>query len=202
MATMKGPPPGVRVIGEGRFLTLVEDNGWEYVTRPGVAGIVVIVPITDRGDLVLVEQTRPAVRRRVIELPAGLVGDGADRHAEGLADAAHRELVEETGYAARELVELAQAPTAVGVSDENVTFFHARGLTRVGPGGGDDTEDITVHEVALADLETFLADGRRRGLAVDRDVDVDRIGDVDPAELARMASREREEREENGARSH
>jgi ADP-ribose pyrophosphatase len=157
----------MKVLCEGRFLTLIDDNGWEYVTRHGVAGIVVIVAITDGGKLVLVEQHRPAVRRRVIELPAGLVGDAADRRAEGLAEAAHRELEEETGYAAREMAVLTEGPTAVGVSDESVTFFHARGLTRVGPGGGDDTEDITVHEVPLADVGTFLADGRRRGLLVD-----------------------------------
>jgi len=160
-------PDGVRVLCEGRFLTLVDDGGWEYVTRAGVAGIVVIVAITDAGQLVLVEQHRPAVRRRVIELPAGLVGDTADRRTEDFGEAARRELEEETGYAAREMVELAEGPVAVGVSDETVRFFHARGLTRVGAGGGDDTEDITVHEVALGDLAAFLADGKRRGLDVD-----------------------------------
>jgi ADP-ribose pyrophosphatase len=157
----------MKILAEGRFLTLVDDNGWEYVTRPGVAGIVVIVAITDDGKLLLVEQHRPAVRRRVIELPAGLVGDADDRRAEGLAEAARRELEEETGYAAGELAVLMEAPTAVGVSDENVTFYQARGLTRVGPGGGDDTEDITVHEVALGDVGAFLADARGRGLLVD-----------------------------------
>ena len=157
----------MKILAQGRFLTLVDDDGWEYVTRPGVAGIVVIVAVTDEGKLVLVEQHRPAVRRRVIELPAGLVGDAADRRAEGLAEAARRELEEETGYAARELSVLTEAPTAVGVSDENVTFFRAHGLTRVGPGGGDDTEDITVHEVALGDVAAFLDEGRRRGLLVD-----------------------------------
>lgn len=157
----------VRVLAEGRYLTLVDDHGWEYVTRSAIAGIVVIVAMTDAGKLVLVEQHRTAVRRRVIELPAGLVGDEADRRTEGFAEAAGRELEEETGYAARELLELASGPTAVGLSDETVTFFHARGLTRVGPGGGDDSEDITVHEVAPAELEAFLADCLRRGLAVD-----------------------------------
>ena len=44
-----------------------------------------------------------------------------------------------------------------GVSDEIVSFFEARGLARVGAGGGDDTEDITVHEALFANLQTFLA---------------------------------------------
>src|SRR6266508_5658888 len=53
-----------RVIGQGRFLTLVEEAGWEYVIRPHVRGIVVMVPITPDGELVLVEQARVAVHRR------------------------------------------------------------------------------------------------------------------------------------------
>jgi ADP-ribose pyrophosphatase len=162
-----GLPPGARVIARGRFLTFVDDQGWEYVTRPDVAGIVVIVPLTDDGRLVLVEQVRPAMRGPVIELPAGLVGDDADRRGEDLAEAARRELIEETGYAARELVHLAEGPVAVGVSDETVTFFAARGLSRVGPGGGDASEQITVHEVPLPELAGFLAAARGRGIAVD-----------------------------------
>jgi len=156
-----------RVLAEGRFLTFLDESGWEYVTRPGVTGIVVIVAVTDAGRLVLVEQYRPAVHQRVIELPAGLVGDADGRRAESMRDAAARELEEETGYRAGEMVALFEGPVAVGVSDEVVSFFHARALARVGPGGGDDTEDITVHEVPLAELASFLAAKQREGLAVD-----------------------------------
>ncbi|HEX3903643.1 MAG TPA: NUDIX hydrolase [Polyangia bacterium] len=164
-----------RVLGEGRYLTLVDDGGWEYVTRPQITGVVVIVAITDSGKLgdgklgdgklLLVEQWRPAVRNRVIELPAGLVGDlDAD---ETLVVAASRELSEETGFAAREMVPLAVGPVAVGVSDEMVSFFHARHLTRVGSGGGDATESIVVHEVPLPGLRAFLAARAALGLAID-----------------------------------
>jgi ADP-ribose pyrophosphatase len=156
-----------RVIAKGRWLTFIDDAGWEYVTRPGVTGIVVIVAVTADGRLVLVEQYRPAVQQRVIELPAGLVGDVEGRHAESLLDAAARELEEETGYRADTMVPLFEGPIAVGVSDETVSFFDARGLVRVGAGGGDETEDIAVHEVPLAELDAFLASQRAQGLAVD-----------------------------------
>ena len=154
-----------RVLGRGRFLTLVDDGGWEYVTRPEVTGIVVIVAVTSDGKLLLVEQWRPAVRNRVIELPAGLVGD-VDAH-EPFAVAAARELVEETGFAAREMVPIGTGPIAVGVSDEMISFFRALEPTRVGPGGGDASEEITVHEVPLGELRGFLAARTADGLAVD-----------------------------------
>jgi len=160
-------PAPPRVLAKGRFLTFLDENGWEYVTRPGVTGIVVIVAVTDEQKLVLVEQYRPAVHRRVIELPAGLVGDIDGHRAESMYDAAVRELEEETGYRASEMVVLFEGPIAVGVSDESVSFFRARGLARVGAGGGDDTEDITVHEVPLAELPAFLAAQQRAGLGVD-----------------------------------
>jgi ADP-ribose pyrophosphatase len=159
--------PAPRVVAAGRYLAFIDDAGWEYVTRPGISGIVVLVVITPARELVLVEQYRPAVKRRVVELPAGLVGDVPGREAESLATAAHRELVEETGFDAREMVELAEGPVAVGLSDELVTFFEARGLTRVGEGGGDETEDIAVHVVPLPNLSTFLAERRAAGLGVD-----------------------------------
>jgi ADP-ribose pyrophosphatase len=162
-----GSRPEVRVIAAGRHLTLVEEDGWEYVTRSGVTGVVVIVALTEDDKLVLVEQPRTPIGRHVIELPAGLVGDAGDRRSESLAEAARRELEEETGYAARELVLLAEGPVAVGVADEVVTFFQARGLSRVGAGGGDASEQIRVHEIALPELRAFLAAMQRAGLAVD-----------------------------------
>jgi ADP-ribose pyrophosphatase len=164
---MTKPEGKQRVLAKGRYLTFVDEEGWEYVIRSGATGVVVIVAITADRRLILVEQYRRAVHKRVIELPAGLVGDIEGQRAESLRDAAVRELEEETGYRAEEMALLAEGPIAVGVSDEEVSFFQARGLTRVGAGGGDDTEDITVHAVPLAELSAFLAAQQRAGLGVD-----------------------------------
>lgn len=146
-------------------MRLVAENGWEYTTRPNVTGIVVIVAVTDDAKLVLVEQPRTAVHARVIELPAGMVGDiDAD---EPLVDAARRELIEETGFDASEMTLLADGPIAVGISDEVISFYKAGRLTRVGAGGGDEHEDITVHEVPLTRLRSFFAERKAAGRLVD-----------------------------------
>jgi len=68
-----------------------------------------------RGEIVLAEEFRPPLKAPVVSLPAGLVGDEGPEDA---SDAARRELAEETGYEAREMVQLAEGPVAVGVEDQ------------------------------------------------------------------------------------
>ena len=89
-----------RVLAEGRWLRLIDDGGWEYAERTGSRGVAVIVAVTDAAELLLVEQYRHAVKARVIEPPAGLVGDLAGHADEDASAAARRELREETGIEA------------------------------------------------------------------------------------------------------
>ncbi len=138
----------VEEIGCGKFIRLVKEGTWEYVHRVNSEGIVVLVPVTDAGELVLIDQYRPAIKKRVIELPAGLSGDD-EKAGEELSEAAHRELLEETGYVAQSMEYLIEGPISSGLSTEVVTFFRASGLKKEGEGGGDDSEDITVHLVPL-----------------------------------------------------
>lgn len=159
--------PGRKVLAEGQYLRLVVENGWEFVERKSTTGIVVIVAVTDGGQLLLVEQFRPPVRGRVIELPAGLAGDIAGQEGEPLADAARRELSEETGYQAASMTSLGGGPPSSGTTSEVVTFFHAHGLRRTGRGGGDAHEDIEVHEVPRAEARAWLRQRERDGRMVD-----------------------------------
>lgn len=161
------PRPGARVLARGKFLELVDENGWEYVHRHAASAVVLIVATTDQRELVLVEQNRVPVHSRTVELPAGLVGDLPGQAHEPLELAAARELEEETGFTASRWRYLMEGPAAVGSSTEVVTFFRATGLTRVGPGGGDDTENITVHVVPLAEVPAFLATKVQAGALVD-----------------------------------
>lgn len=151
----------------GRHLRLVVRNGWEFVERPGIHGIVIVVALTPDGRVLLVEQWREAVGASVLELPAGLAGDAESPRDEPLEEAARRELVEETGWDAAEMERLAAGPPSAGVTSEIVTFFRARGLTKAGPGGGVDGEAITVHEVPLGEVEAFIAAREAVGVLVD-----------------------------------
>ena len=151
----------------GRYLRLVVRNGWEFVERPGIHGIVLVVAVTPGDCLLLVEQWREAVAANVLELPAGLAGDAESPAGEPLEEAAHRELVEETGWDAATMERLTAGPPSAGVTSEIVTFFRARGLSRVGAGGGVEGEAITVHEVPLGAVEAFLAQREAEGSLVD-----------------------------------
>ncbi|MEZ4317430.1 MAG: NUDIX hydrolase [Myxococcota bacterium] len=157
----------MQTLFEGRHLRLLDDNGWEFAQRTGVSGVVVIVPITDQGEVVLVEQYRKPVKARVLELPAGLSGDIAGAEDEALVTAAARELMEETGFEGSQWEVLGEAPVSAGLTDETVMFFAARGLTRTGPGGGDESEDIEVHLVPLSTLREFLKSRAASGVKID-----------------------------------
>ena len=152
---------------DGKFIRLVRQHNWEFVQRKNVSGIVGIVAVTDDRRLVLVEQFRPPVGKPVIELPAGLAGDVAGSEAEELAEAARRELLEETGYQAAEMTRLCAGTASAGLGDEVVTLFRAAGLKKVGAGEGDGHEQITLHEVPLAGIERWLDDQAAGGKLVD-----------------------------------
>ncbi len=149
---------------QGQHISMVARGHWEFVTRNTCRPAVGIVAITDARNVVLVEQYRPPVGRTIFELPAGLAGDLATAEDEPLVEAAKRELLEETGYAATRWTELGSGYSSPGLTDESIVLFLAEGVTKHGPGGGDDNERITVHEVAVDDVVRWL---RARRAAAD-----------------------------------
>jgi len=155
------------ILAEGVFTRLVRKDGWEYVERTNTSGIVIIIALTAAGELLLVEQHRPPVGRRVVELPAGLAGDIVGQEGEALVTAAERELLEETGYVAAGMRRLTEGPLSAGLTTEIVTVFGVRGAVRVGDGGGDHTENIAVFPVPLAAVPAWLAEREAAGSLVD-----------------------------------
>ena len=160
------------VIADGRHVRFMRSGHWEYASRKGVTGVIGLIPVTDDGKLVLVEQYRPPVEASVIELPAGLAGDGWHRH-ETLEEAARRELREETGYEAATLEYVGGGTASAGICDELISLFKATGLTKAEPSAEVDAEAaeeskrITVHEVPVGEVIAWLGEQQRRGAFAD-----------------------------------
>jgi ADP-ribose pyrophosphatase len=126
---------------------------------------VIVIAVTPDDHVLFVEQYRVPLGAPTIEMPAGLVGD--DHDADTLEAAARRELIEETGWAADRVDVLLVGPTSAGMSSERIAFVRARGLTRVGAGGGVGSENITVHEVPRGQAPAWLMQKQREGYELD-----------------------------------
>jgi ADP-ribose pyrophosphatase len=155
-----------RIVAETRFLRMIERDGWYFVERPNAKGVVTILPLTRERRLIFVEQFRTPLGRKVIEFPAGLMGDEAGHEMEDPVVAASRELIEETGYAAQDLELVATTATSPGMANEMVHFILAWNLDRVGPGGGVDNENIVVHEVPIGKARAWLREQQGKGLVI------------------------------------
>lgn len=156
-----------KILAEGKYIRLIEKNGWEYVERLGISGIVGIAAVTDAGNLLLVEQYRPALAKYVIELPAGLAGDSPEFDGEDLSSAARRELLEETGYTASSMEFICEGPPSSGMCSEIITLFKASGLQKITPGGGDETEELIIHEIPVDGIHIWLEEQRLSGKLID-----------------------------------
>ncbi len=149
---------------EGKFLNMVREGRWEYCERVNNTGAVMVFACTPERKVLLVEEFRPPIGQRCLCFPAGLIGDEGP---ESDAAAARRELLEETGYEAAEMTFLFHGPSSPGLTSESLSFYLATGLRRVAAGGGVDSEDITVREAPLDDIDAWLAAQVEQGIALD-----------------------------------
>ena len=156
-----------QVLHTGRFLSLVREGHWEYAERTNATGAAIILAVTAERMLLVVEQYRIPVHARTLELPAGIIGVEPGAQGEAHAEAARRELAEETGYWAEHIEPLTRGAASSGLASEIVTLFRATGLRRVGAGGGVDHEAITVHEVPLDEVRAWLAAKSETGMLID-----------------------------------
>jgi len=155
------------ILHTGKFLTLIKAGHWEYVDRVNATGAAIIIGVTTEQKVLLVEQYRIPVHARTIELPAGIIGDEPGDTHESSAAAARRELLEETGYAAGRIEAVTTGPSCSGITSERVTLFRAFDLNCAGKGGGVAHEDITVHEIPLAEVVTWLEAKAKTGVLID-----------------------------------
>lgn len=120
-------------------------------------GAVVIVPLTDQGEVVLVQQYRKAIEQVTWELPAGTLEEGEEPLV-----CAKRELREETGLEAREWRRVVEFYSSPGFCTERMHLFWATGLTQ-GEQATDPDERIVCRRLPLAEA----MDMARRGEIVD-----------------------------------
>ncbi len=149
-----------RVMYDGNFITVCKDNVLlpdgststrEYITHPGA---VAVLALLDNGKLVMERQYRYPLHREFIELPAGKIDDN-----EHILECAQRELLEETGYVAKEWIHLTTAWPCIGYADERMEYFIARGLTHEGS-QLDDGEFLEVFELSLEEALEWVRAGR------------------------------------------
>lgn len=157
----------IEILASGKFMQMVKIGPWEFVRRHTCDGAVGIIATTDENELVLVEQMRIPMGVACLELPAGLVGDSQAEQGEPFAEAARRELLEETGFAATHIEHLHSVATSPGLSNEVIELFRATGLTREHPGGGVENESIKVHRVKIDVIDDWLAKQTAAGLIAD-----------------------------------
>jgi ADP-ribose pyrophosphatase len=140
---------------------------WEAVSRLNTKGVVVIIPITEEKELILIKQFRPALDRYVIELPAGLV----EYHEDYIA-AGKRELIEETGYSSENLLILTDGVMSTGINAEIWKIVIARNVEKVSQEvlakhSLDENEDIEVLKVPLDSIFTELENFKINGVVID-----------------------------------
>lgn len=157
----------VETLYAGKWLSLRRRGRWEYAERNNPGGAVIILAVTAEDKVLFVEQYRVSIQCTTIEMPAGLVGDVPGQTGESTLQAAGRELEEETGYRCERLEFVHRGPSSSGMSTEMIEFVRAWGLRKVGPGGGDATEDITVHEVPRSEAGEWLLERVTAGYSVD-----------------------------------
>jgi ADP-ribose pyrophosphatase len=93
---------------------------FEIIRHPGGAAV---LPVLPDGRVLLIRQFRPAFGEMIYEIPAGRL-----EHGESPGDCAARELIEEVGYAAGQLLSLGGFWSTVGFCDEYVHLFLGRNL--------------------------------------------------------------------------
>lgn len=122
----------------------------EVIRHPGG---VVAVAMKDENTILMVKQYRYAIQKVSLELPAGKLEKGEDIH-----DAIKRELLEETGYRAKNWKDLGYINTTPGICDEKLYLYYAKDLTYNKP-HPDEGEILQLFEYTKDEVFEMIKNG-------------------------------------------
>lgn len=152
--------PKPRYIFKGRLLKLIVKKvrlphgyvaTYEMIEHPGAA---LIVPLLSRDKVIMLRQLRPVIGSYIYELPAGTL----DKRESPLA-CARREIVEETGYAAKKFTFLGTIYPVPGYSTEKIAIYKAERLKKVERAVEED-EVIEAHVMTKRDVRRLFRSGK------------------------------------------
>ena len=154
---------GRNIMFEGQFLRIVEknvhtsnekDRVWETVERRNVwgNGAVVVIPMTTDRELIFEKNWRVPLESWVIQFPAGLT----DVESESEEETAKRELLEETGYLARDLIPVFRSPLSAALTNTRAMHFFAPDVEFLGKAVNQDIEQIEVLKVPEDKVDEFM----------------------------------------------
>ncbi len=146
----------------GRFISVArrpftntetgQEGHWEMVKRKAFGRIVGVIAVTPENEVIIIKIFRVPLNKYVLECAAGI----PDKAGEPEAELARRELLEETGYAAPEMVEIISGPTNSGLVADQMVFFLGLNATKVAEPAPEDAEDIEVLKIPVAELPALL----------------------------------------------
>jgi len=145
----------LRIIRKTAITTESTEIIWETVERTNIygPGCVIIVGLTDKGELILERHWRAPIESYVIQFPGGLT----DTVNESEEETAHREFFEETGYVARKLIPILSAANSPGVTPLIAKYYFTSEAEYIGNHNKEISEDIEVITVPKNNLHQFLA---------------------------------------------
>lgn len=118
---------------------------------------VCVLALTEDKQVIVIHQYRHAVEGWEYELPAGMIDEG-----EAPADAAKRELLEETGYQAEEWHHLGVFYPSPGSTSEVIHLYAAEKVTQIAAPSLDDSEEVEMSIMGWNQLQTLIKEGEFR----------------------------------------
>ena len=131
---------------------------WTFTGRQDAVGVVAVL---EDGNVLLVKQYRPAIKKETLEIPAGLLEKN-----ESPSEAANRELEEETGYKAVKLEKICEYYMSPGVSEGKFHLYYADELVKTEQ-NLDEDEFLEVEEIALESVEISSLSDAKSILAIE-----------------------------------